>query len=338
MHAAGVAASLLALLAANGTSVLHCVCSRIANLTDDGTSFGSDGELVVWNNFCEGVGNYTLFETCEMFEPPSIALPAIAHLVETSPRGEPPQDAEGGVECGAALEGIRGMTEDELWRLLGDLPCHIAADCIDSCSAQGLNDTEWDVETLENDHLRQSAVSQLLDAIRRISRAILYRFDCSQKEEDDVLRSWRLNETGFQPEVYLEQRSSYWRDVAQLLTLGVGRISQLFVPLAYQHMAVHPTGQRLHEWIKNMKRLRDMLHAKLSLWAHDAQSVSEQMGNCKVEEDSNNPGEYLMRHRYRSPRPALVIPLLYCSSRAIKHHYWTALSELQDTIAAHEYI
>ncbi|XP_049794916.1 uncharacterized protein LOC126209827 [Schistocerca nitens] len=95
--------------------------------------------------------------------------------------------------------------------------------------------------------------------------------------------------------VFLEHLSDYWRDSAQLLSLGVKHFSQLLVPLAFEHMGIRSNDLQRHGWIKSMKHLRDMLHTKLSGWVHDVQSVSEQMAYYKVEEHKNRPGTYILR-------------------------------------------
>ncbi|XP_049796183.1 uncharacterized protein LOC126212815 [Schistocerca nitens] len=306
MHPAGAAATLLALLAANGTSVLDCVCDHISRVT--GAPGGSYGEKRLWWSYCRYPQSYDVYVKCDELAPPFAVVSAVAPLVpssSSSPCGPPVGDEEEG--CGGAVEAVRGLvrsTPDQLqtWHL-----CSVIADhCFHSCSAQGLNDTEWNAEVLATDHVRHPTLSELLRAARRITRAITARFPCALRNTLSFVRSSGLNETELQAEVatYLECLSSYWRDSAQLLSLSVENLSQLLVPLAFEHSGDHTNDQQLHVWIKDMERVRDMLLTKLSGWVRDVRSLSEQIPNYSVEEDQKNPGKYILR------RPVLNEDLL----------------------------
>ncbi|XP_049796800.1 uncharacterized protein LOC126213208 isoform X4 [Schistocerca nitens] len=296
------AAPLLLLLAANGTSLLDCVCSRIGR----GPKRISYGEKVVQRTYCQYIDSYPLYETCETLEPPSTVVPAVARLVPRSwSRGQPPP-AEGdprpagtegkgeGEGCDGALAAVRRLRNTTASELTRCLDSRIAADCIRACSLQGLNHTAWNVGTLTTDHLRRTVLSQLLHAVRRITKVMIIR---------DVLTGrlpWKLRDTNktellTEMKVYQEHASNYWREKAQLFSLGVKHISRLFVPLAFEHLDTHPNDQRLHRWIENMGRVADMLHTRLRGWVQDVQSISEQIANYKVEEDQKRPGRYIVR-------------------------------------------
>ncbi|XP_049955966.1 uncharacterized protein LOC126473150 isoform X2 [Schistocerca serialis cubense] len=303
MQAADVAASLLALLAANGTSLLDCVCDYIFHVT--GPPGSSYGEKKLWWTYCQYPRSYDVYVTCDNLAPPSAAVSAVARLIpSTSSSRWPPVWGEG---CGGAVEAVRDLaraTPDELhsW----DLCSLIAKHCIHSSFVRGWTNLEWDAEILAMDRLRHSILVHLLKAARRITRAITARFQCALRNTLSFIQSSRLNETELQTKVavYLEHLSSYWRDSAQLLYLSVDDVSWLLVPLAFEHMGNHTNEERLHVWIKDMERVRDMLHTKLKGWVRDVRTLSEQIPYYKVEEDKKTPGKYILR------RPVLNEDLL----------------------------
>ncbi|XP_046983332.1 uncharacterized protein LOC124553527 [Schistocerca americana] len=287
MDAAGVATSLLVLLAANNSSVLDCVCNHVANVTDE----MSYGDGLMWETYCQDLGNYYLFETCENLEAPSVAVPAATRLV-------PRRGHEEDEECGRALAEVRHLTEDSSRELTRGLIRGVAADCIRSCSVQGLDNMEWNLKTLQTDRLRGATLTKLLHAVQQITRAIKHRNRLVLDYNWEFLHNdHNISGTELRAEipVFLEHLSDYWRDSAQLLSLGVKHFSQLLVPLAFEQMRIHSNDLQRHEWINSMKHLRDMLHTRLSGWVHDVQSVSEQMAYYKVEEHKNRPGTYILR-------------------------------------------
>ncbi|XP_046993988.1 uncharacterized protein LOC124606069 [Schistocerca americana] len=258
MQAAGVAASLLALLAANGTSLLDWVCDYIFQVT--GPPGSSYGEKKLWWTYCQYPRSYDVYVTCDNLAPPSAAVSAVARLIPTTSSSSrwPPAWGEG---CGGAVEAVRDLaraTPDELhsW----DLCSLIAKHCIHSSCVRG--------------NLITSKSSSF----------------CPELQAKVA--------------VYLERLSSYWRDSAQLLSLSVDDVSWLLVPLAFEHMGNHTNEERLHVWIKDMERVRDMLHTKLKGWVRDVRTLSEQIPYYKVEEDKKKPGKYILR------RPVLNEDLL----------------------------
>ncbi|XP_046989796.1 uncharacterized protein LOC124595202 [Schistocerca americana] len=333
MYPAGLATTLLVLLARNVTSSLDCVCNDIDYVTDG----ICDGEGVIWKIYCEGFDDYWVHETCETLAPPSVAALALARLVPRSwsrglsppveweaprpagavrrPTGGVPRPAGGSPSptaeegCGGALAAFRGLQGQQARELFYiDIPCHIATDCIDSCRVHGLNDVEWNLGTLPNDHLRDSILSPLMHTVRRITRAIIVRRWCYYRRQ--IKFSVRhLNKTGF-----LERYSSYRRESAQLLSLGVTHLSHLFIPLAFEHMGNHMSDELLPGWIKNVKRVRDMLHTKLRGWVQDTQFVIDQTVNYKIEEDKNSSGKYILR------RPLLSDALLVYHGEYLSFH------------------
>ncbi|XP_049946761.1 uncharacterized protein LOC126442774, partial [Schistocerca serialis cubense] len=92
-----------------------------------------------------------------------------------------------------------------------------------------------------------------------------------------------------QAAVYRERLSSYWRDLAQLLSFGATHASQLLVPLAFERMGNHASDQQLHGWIKDMERVKDMLRTRLTGWVQDLQLASKQVEHYEVEEDKDGP-------------------------------------------------
>ncbi|XP_049769584.1 uncharacterized protein LOC126108420 [Schistocerca cancellata] len=251
----------------------------------------------------ESKGYYTLTGTRGTLEPPSAAVPAVARLAASVSSYGPPPPPAGGVEgegegCARprALAALHRLTWGGASRLAEELGCRIAADCTDSCPARGLNDVEWNVTTLQTDHLRCHVLSQSLDAVRRITRAIRARGECETHHKLNFIRK-HLNKTELrvQRTVYPEQLSNYSRDFAQLFSLGVTQVSRLFIPLGFENMGNDTTEQRLHGWIKDMERVRDMLHTKLSSWVHDMYSASEQPAHYEIEGDKNIRGNLILR-------------------------------------------
>ncbi|XP_049841948.1 uncharacterized protein LOC126292152 [Schistocerca gregaria] len=290
MHPAGVATSLLAILAANGTAVLDCVCTHVQRRYDH---YGYVGQLI-YGTYCREFRQFDVSLKCETLQQPSIAVKALLRVLPSWTLG---QQRLGFGECVDALAAIRGLTNDTAEpQFSRDLWCFIADDCIDSCSVPGLNGTDWNVETLGTDHLREPVLSQLLHAVRRITKAIKTRRRCAEGHQWNFLHQY-VNKTEFQAEVplYLEHLSSYTRDAVQLLSLGVTRLSQLFIPLAFKLMDKQTNDHQLQGWINNMEHLRDMLDTQLWGWVQDMEHISEQMANYKVEEDVDKPGMYIIR-------------------------------------------
>ncbi|XP_049950989.1 uncharacterized protein LOC126458164 [Schistocerca serialis cubense] len=300
MHPAGAA---LALLAANGTRVLRCVCTHTAVVKAvDGPFALSAGEHVMWAKYCHAPRRYYLHGSCETLDPPSVAVPAVARLVPHGnyewppppPPPPPPPASDEGRRCARGVEALRSLGMDEAYQLVEDIQCRVAADCIDSCSARWMTDMEWNVETLKTDHLRGTILSQLLHTVRSITKAIDERVICYVGR---ALRLLHVNGTALEAimAVHRDLLSNNLRDAAQLFSLGATHLSQLVVPLAFEHMGNHTTLQRLDGWIKDMERVRDMLDRKLKDWVHDIHSVLEQIPTYKIEEDKNGTEEYLIR-------------------------------------------
>ncbi|XP_049945317.1 uncharacterized protein LOC126427136 [Schistocerca serialis cubense] len=89
--------------------------------------------------------------------------------------------------------------------------------------------------------------------------------------------------------------------MAQLLSLSAMHYSQLLVPLAFEDMGNHTSGQQLHGWIKDVERVKDMLHTKLIGLVHDAQYVSKQVEHYEMEE-KDRPGRLIFRRPLLSER------------------------------------
>ncbi|XP_049796024.1 uncharacterized protein LOC126212641 [Schistocerca nitens] len=119
---AGVAASPLALLASNGASVLDCVCSHVGR-----------GEGEVFSCSCQR----------RDLDTPSIAVPVVARLAQSSWCHGPPSPAEGDQQPrdeegrGGALVAVRGIIWTSGSGLSGGLACLVAADCTNPCSVRG---------------------------------------------------------------------------------------------------------------------------------------------------------------------------------------------------------
>ncbi|XP_046983134.1 uncharacterized protein LOC124553298 [Schistocerca americana] len=255
------------------------------------------------------------FATCGGLEQPPPGWSAARRLADRlrdSGLSPPPAGgaAEGG-ECAGALAQLRRLTWDESFELVEELNCRIADDCIDSCSVPWLNNMEWNMTALQKDDLRHHILS--VNAVRRITRATVGRVNCEWQRY--VQFEWRDEpELQAQAAVYRERLSSFWRDLAQLLSLGATHASQLLVPLAFERMGNHASDQQLHGWIKDMERVKDMLRTKLTGWVHDMQLASKQVEHYEVEEDKDRPGHLIIRR-----------PLL--SERLLRYQPWTLSSD-----------
>ncbi|XP_049772588.1 uncharacterized protein LOC126159825 isoform X1 [Schistocerca cancellata] len=172
---------------------------------------------------------------------------------------------------------------------------------------------EWNMTTLQMGDLRHHILSQSVHAFRRITRAMVGRVNCESSRHAKF--DWRDKlELQAQAAVFRERLSSYWRDLAQLLSLGATHFSQLLVPLAFERMGNHASDQQLHGWIKDMKRVKDMLRTKLTGWVQDLQFASKQVEHYEVEEDKDRPGHLILRR-----------PLL--SERLLQYQPWSLSSD-----------
>ncbi|XP_046981782.1 uncharacterized protein LOC124550994 [Schistocerca americana] len=289
MYPVGVAAPLLVLLAANGTTVLDCVCSEIYTTNIQG--YGADW---VHSAYCREFSLTDVLIADKTLQYRSIAEGVMLPLI-TSWTLQPWRLGYEGCNDGlAALAGLTDATANN--QLAMDLACFVAADCIDSCSASGSNITEWNVETLTSDDQRRPVLSKLLRTLRHITKAIRLGRKCAGRQKWNFLQQ-HLNKTELEAEVpvYLEHVSSYTRNVAQLLSHGVRHISAALVPFAFDNLDTHPNDELLSTWINHVEHMRDMLHVKLGGWVQDMQYVSEQTANYKVEEDKMSPGKYIIR-------------------------------------------
>ncbi|XP_049945586.1 uncharacterized protein LOC126427321 [Schistocerca serialis cubense] len=311
MQPAGVIATVAALLAANGTySVLECVCRHM-----DKSSELSAGEYVLQRCYCHHPYWSPGFATCGGLEQPPPGWSAARRLADRLRDSElPPPPAGGALEgggCAGALAQLRRLTWGESFELVEELNCRIADDCIDSCSVPWLNNMEWNMTALQKDDLRHHILS--VNAVRRITRATVGRVNCEWQRY--VQFEWRDEpELQAQAAVYRERLSSFWRDLAQLLSLGATHASQLLVPLAFERMGNHASDQQLHGWIKDMERVKDMLRTKLTGWVHDMQLASKQVEHYEVEEDKDRPGHLIIRR-----------PLL--SERLLSYQPWSLSSD-----------
>ncbi|XP_047100867.1 uncharacterized protein LOC124719706 [Schistocerca piceifrons] len=172
---------------------------------------------------------------------------------------------------------------------------------------------EWNVTALQADDLRHHILSQSAHAVRRITRATASRVRCEWERHNQF--KWR-NKPGLQVQaaVFRERLSSYWRDLAQLLSLGATHASQLLVPLAFERMGNNASDQQLHGWVKDMERVKDMLRTKLTGWVHDMQLASKQVEHYEMEEDKDGPGNLIIRR-----------PLL--SERLLRYQPWSLSSD-----------
>ncbi|XP_049786384.1 uncharacterized protein LOC126188815 [Schistocerca cancellata] len=289
MHPLGVAAPLLALLAANGTTVLDCVCQKIYISNFQG--YGADW---MYSAYCREFRHSGVLIAGKTLQYRSIAVGAMLRLITSWTLPPWSLGYEGCDDGLAALAGLTDATAND--QLAMDLACFVAADCIDSCSASGSNITEWNVETLTSDGQRGPVLSKLLRTLRHITKAISLGKKCAGRHKWNFLQR-HMNKTELEAEVpaYLEHVSSYSRNVAQLLSHGVRHISAALVPFAFEIMKTDPNDELLSTWINHVEHMRDMLHTKLRGWIQDMQYVSEQTANYKVEEDKKSPGKYIIR-------------------------------------------
>ncbi|XP_049795889.1 uncharacterized protein LOC126210629 isoform X2 [Schistocerca nitens] len=289
MHPVGVAAPLLALLAANGTTVLDCVCNEIHTSNFEG--YGADW---VYSAYCREFKNTDVLITYKTLQYQSNAVRATLRLITNWTLGRYSLGYEGCDDGLAALAGLTDTTANN--QLAMDLACFVAADCIDFCSASGSNITEWNVETLTSDDQRGPVLSKLLRTLQHVTKAISLGKICAGRHKWNFLER-HMNKTELQAEVpaYLEHVSNYSRDVAQLLSHGVTHISAALVPFAFEIMKMDPNDEQLSTWINHVEHMRDMLHTKLRGWVQDMQYVSEQTANYKVEEDKKSPGKFIIR-------------------------------------------
>ncbi|XP_049843220.1 uncharacterized protein LOC126295010 [Schistocerca gregaria] len=299
MQPAVVVAALAALLASDGT-VLDCVCSHLRDVTGSASIWGaSAGERYIWLHYCEYPEWFPVAVACGAPErPPAADSPVERLTARLWDYGPPPPPPAGGRQggragCAAALAELRRLAWDEAWQLVQQLDCRIADGCVDSCPEPRLNNMEWNMTTLQTDDLRH-ILCQSLQAVRRITRATVGRMRCE---------SWRLPDSEWMYKtVFQERLSSYWRDVAQLLSLSATHYSQLLVPLALEDMGSHTSGQQLHGWTKDVERVKDMLHTKLTGLVHDAQYISKQVEHYEMEEDKDRPGRLILRRPLLSER------------------------------------
>ncbi|XP_049768846.1 uncharacterized protein LOC126106550 [Schistocerca cancellata] len=288
MHPLGVAAPLLALLAANGTTVLDCVCVAASRYDVN------YGERWIYNAYCSDFRHTKVVIAHKTLQHRSIPERAMLRLITSWTLGGWRLGYEGCDDGLAAIAGLTNATAND--QLAMDLACFVAADCIDSCSASGSNITDWNVATLTSDDQRRPVLSKLLRTLRHITKAIYLRRKCAGRQKWNFLERY-MNKTELEAEVpvYLEHVSSYSRNVSQLLSHGVRHISAALVPFAFDIMDTHPNDELLSTWINHAEHMRDMLHTKLRGWVQDMQYVSEQTANYKVEEDKESAGKYIVR-------------------------------------------
>ncbi|XP_049843246.1 uncharacterized protein LOC126295039 [Schistocerca gregaria] len=170
---------------------------------------------------------------------------------------------------------------------------------------------KWNMTTLQTDDLRHHILSQSVHAVRQITRVTVGMVNCEW---------WRPVQFVDKPElqaqaaIFRERLSSYWRELAQLLSLGATHASQLLLPLAFERMGNHASDQQLHGWIKDMERVKDMLRTKLTGWVQDLQFASKQMEHYEVEGEKDRPGHLILRR-----------PLL--SDRLLRYQPWNLSSD-----------
>ncbi|XP_049769475.1 uncharacterized protein LOC126108296 [Schistocerca cancellata] len=238
-------------------------------------------------------------------QPPSewSAVVRLADRIWDSAMSPPAGGGEEGEGCAGALAQLRNLTSDQCWKLRNKLHCRIAADCTDSCSVPRLKKMEWNMIKLQTDGIRHHVVSQSLRAVSSITRAMVGRVRCEDYYRPNFKgRNWYKFELQVQAAVLRERLSNYWRDVAQLLSLSATHSSQLLVPLAFERMDNHTSGQQLHGWIKDVERMKDMLHMKLTGLLHDTLYASKQIEHYKMEEDKDRPGHLILRRPLLSER------------------------------------
>ncbi|XP_049797302.1 uncharacterized protein LOC126213513 [Schistocerca nitens] len=307
MQPAGVIATLAALLAANETySVLDCVCWHFNNvLVSDSISELSHVEESIGREYCVGEDWPLGFTICDSPEQPLTRWsPARRLAARLWGSGLPPPPAGGAGEggwCAGFLAQLRPLTWRQTAKVLEELDCLIADDCIDSRCVPRLNNMEWNMTTLQADDLRHHILSQPARAVRRIRRAMAGRVRC-ERQRNFQINWWNKSELQAHVVAFRELHSSYWRDLAQLLSLGATQTSQLLVPLAFERMGNHASDQQLHGWIKDMERVKDMLRTKLTGWVQDLEFVSKQVEHYEVEEDKDRPGDLILRRPLLSER------------------------------------
>ncbi|XP_049843244.1 uncharacterized protein LOC126295037 [Schistocerca gregaria] len=202
------------------------------------------------------------------------------------------QEGEGCARCAGALAQLRRLPWGEIWELVEELDCRVAADCIDNHCVPRLNNMKWNMTTLQTDDLRHHILSQSVHGVRQITRATVGMVNCEW---------WRPVQFVDKPElqaqaaIFRERLSSYWRELAQLLSLGATHASQLLLPLAFERMGNHASDQQLHGWIKDMERVKDMLRTKLTGWVQDLQFASKQVEHYEVEGEKDRPGHLILR-------------------------------------------
>ncbi|XP_049941241.1 uncharacterized protein LOC126418498 [Schistocerca serialis cubense] len=333
MQPAGVVAALAALLVSNGTSVLDCVCTH---LIDDDDGFWSPGhaEYIIRFNYCRYSVMFPVFEDCRRPEQPSAASAAVGRLIarmwSDDPAGGQKAEAEAEAEgCGRALAELRSLTLPQENQLIEHIFCRIAADCIRSCPAPR---SDWNVTALRADRVRRAALSQSVLAVRRITRAAIARTECEthHRLDFDFFGRRFLNKTELQDltAVFREHLSNTWRDFANLFSLGVSHASQLLVPLAFEDTGNHTSDQRLHGWIKDVERVGDMLHTKLTGLVLDTQSIIKQVAHYEIEQDK--PSLLKFRRPLLSPRL-----LLYQPWNVFFHDDFSALCEERQPESSH---
>ncbi|XP_046996300.1 uncharacterized protein LOC124612257 [Schistocerca americana] len=319
MTSGGVVASLVILLVANDNELLDCVCKQIKFAGEQaGRVSVSTGLSEIWSTYCIHRDDYQLYETCDNLDQSSPTLPAVGRLVPTTWDMKPFRHADE-LKCGLVTEKIRGLTVDAAVQLSRELSCHIAANCINSYSVQGSNDTQWNLTTLETYTLWDPIIWESLEAVQRITGATTARDMCylrhpvnlpelSSKQPGmlTLTKKSKLAPIGsrrvtaphdvkeFQA-VVLEELSNYWRDNAQLLSFGVTHVSRLLIPLAFKYLSKNVSHEQLDRWIEDMKHVRDMLHTKLRGWERDVQYIRKQIANYTLEEDKETPGSYILR-------------------------------------------
>ncbi|XP_049798399.1 uncharacterized protein LOC126232134, partial [Schistocerca nitens] len=307
MQPAAVIATMAALLVANGTySVLDSLCWHLNNVTESGRidKFRRVEDLVRWN-YCVDEVWPAKMRTCDSSDQPLLAWSAAQrltdHIWDSGLSPPPAGGAEEGGGCAAALAQLRRLTYNEAWELVQKLDCQIADDCIDSRRVPRLNNMEWNMTTLQTADLRHHILSQSAHAVRRITRATLSRVRCEARR---LLQfKWRnKSDLQVQAAVFRKGLSSYWRDLAPLLSLDATHAPQLLVPLAFERMGNHTSDEQLHGWIKDMERVKDMLRTKSTGWLQDLQFANKQVEHYEVEEDKDRPGHLILRRPLLSER------------------------------------
>ncbi|XP_049843245.1 uncharacterized protein LOC126295038 [Schistocerca gregaria] len=176
---------------------------------------------------------------CGSLEQPPPAVSAAQRLADrlrdTGLPPPPPRGAQEGEGCAGALAQLRRLSWVEIWELVEELDCRVAADCIDNHCVPRLNNMKWNMTTLQTDDLRHHILSQSVHGVRQITRATVGMVNCEW---------WRPVQFVDKPElqtpsaVFRERLSSYLRELAQLLSLGATHASQLLLPLAFERTFV----------------------------------------------------------------------------------------------------